>query len=152
MPLEVISERRKYTRLAHTPSESVTLSNRGLRPVVSSNVSAVGLKDGALIVRFHGGATYEYPGSGDKFETMLNSPSKGKFVWRELRRAGVPYNRIGDVVIPDDVEDGSLRDLMREDAEFGIERISTLVTTTDLIELGVIADLERVMILNALLA
>lgn len=150
MPLLVTNEKRKYTRYAHTPEESVALSSRGLRPVVSSNVSAVGLKGEALVVRFHGGATYNYPSSGDRFEDMLNAPSKGKFVWRELRRKGVPYNKIGSVLIDNDIED---RDLMREDAEEPIsdltDFLTTLVSVEKVLESGIVARLDLVTIINA---
>ena len=150
MPELITNEKRKYTRLAHTAKESVYLSSRGLRPVISSNVSAVGMKDNALIVRFHGGATYSYPGQGDRFEDIINAPSKGKWVWRELRRAGVAYNKIGSVEIIDDVDD---RDLMREDAEEPIsdltDFLTTMVSINTVLDTGIITRIDLVSIINA---
>ena len=149
MPEKVISESRKYTRYAHTQAESRYLSQRGLRPVVSSNVSAVGLQDGVLVVRFHGGATYGYPASGNRYDDMLSAPSKGKFVWRELRRAGVPYYKMGSVNIENDIES---RDMMvgvlTPMEEINIF-LSTLVTQQDVINTGIIASLVFAQNINA---
>lgn len=118
-----LNEDREYTRLKHSDSEVATLRNRGFVPVISSNVSAVARQDEMLIVRFHGGATYAYPTSGDRYEDILSASSKGRWVWRELRRTGVPYYRIGRVTIQDDVDD---RDLMREGLETDVS-VSTIV-------------------------
>ena len=150
MPIQVSNEKRKYTRLAHTPAESVFLQQQGLRPVVSSNVSAVGVRGNDLIVRFHGGATYAYPGLSGRVDDILSAPSKGKWVWRELRQSGVAYQKTTDVDMAGDVEDKSLRDLMREDAEAPFEILSTLVRTEDLITLGIMADFQTALLINAL--
>lgn len=150
MPIQVTNEQRRYTRLAHTPGESVFLQQQGLRPVVSSNVSAAGVRDNDLIVRFHGGATYAYSGLADRVNDLLSAPSKGKWVWRELRKAGVAYQRTTDVDMVGDVEDKSLLDLMREDAQLPIELISTLVSTEELVALGIIADYQSALIINAM--
>jgi len=115
---------KKYTRLKHTPDERQYLRIKGFVPVVSSNVSAVARDQTKLIVRFHGGATYVYPSSGDKFDDMLNSGSKGRFVWQQLVKPRVPYYKTNNYNIPDDVED---RDMMRPMAETDVE-IDTLVS------------------------
>jgi len=116
-------EDRQYDRLQHTDKEINLLRNRGFIPVVSSNVSAVGRDEGRLLIRFHGGATYVYPKSGDRFQDILSASSKGRFVWRELRRKRVPYYRTGSITIEEDVGD---RDLMRTDIDTNVD-ISTLV-------------------------
>lgn len=127
MPIRLSEDRpdtlQDYQRLRHTTDEVRTLRDRGFIPVISSNVSAVGREDGRLIIRFHGGATYAYPNDGDRLQDILSAPSKGRFVWQQLRRRGVPYQKIGNVVIEDDVED---RDLMRDGVEAQVD-ISTLV-------------------------
>jgi len=127
MPTPLSEDRQgtlsNYTRLKHSETEVATLRNRGFVPVISSNVSAVARQDEMLIVRFHGGATYAYPRSGDRYEDILSAPSKGKFVWNELRRKRVPYYRTGRVTIEDDVSD---RDLMRADIDTDVQ-INTLV-------------------------
>lgn len=147
MPYQVTSENRKYTRLAHTPSESIYLTNKGFQTVVSSNVSAVAKQGDVLIVRFHGGATYGYPTSGDRFNDILSAPSKGKWVWRELVRKGVPYYRMGNVNIENDVED---RDMMRPaDTMAEALLLSTLVSNEEALTLGIIAGLVLATEINA---
>lgn len=117
MPIP-LDEQRPYDRLKHTQDERQYLRQRGFRPVVSSNVSAVARDGAKLIVRFHGGNTYVYPNSGDRFQDFMNAYSKGKWVWSELRRKGVPYRRVGSYNIPDDVES---RDIMRPDEETDVQ-------------------------------
>ena len=149
MPLQVTNEKRKYTRLAHTLDETNLLRDRGFKSVVSSNVSAVAIRGDALVIRFHGGATYEYPGMRDRYTDIMSAPSKGKWVWREIRRKNVPYNRVGDIVIEDDVDD---RDLMREDAvepDDTLMLVSTMMSTQTLYELGIIASLALAETINS---
>ena len=149
MPYKVTNEDRKYTRLAHTSDESLYLSRRGLRAVISSNVSAVGYDGDTLIVRFHGGATYGYPNQADRYDDLVSAPSKGKWVWRELRRKGVPYYRQGNINIADDVED---RDMMRpiqdEDMFLGA-LLSTMFSVDEALNLGIIAGLVLATEINA---
>src|SRR6056297_2375211 len=90
-------------KFEHTQGEERFLITKGFKPVVSSNVSAVGRRDEVLFVRFHGGATYAYPESGNLYQKMINSSSKGKFVWNELRRKNVPYYKTGSVNLKPDV-------------------------------------------------
>ena len=152
MPLLVTNEKRKYTRLAHTLDETNLLRDRGFKSVVSSNVSAVAIQGDALVIRFHGGATYEYPGMRDRYTDIMSAPSKGKWVWREIRRKNAPYNRVGDIVIEDDVDDVDGRDLMREDAvepDDTLMLVSTMMSTQTLYELGIIASLALAETINA---
>lgn len=150
MPLLAQGEKRKYNRLVHTESESKYLARHGMRSVVSSNVSAVAKDGETLVVRFHGGATYGYPTSGDRYYDMLNASSKGRFVWTELRRAGVPYYRMGAVNIADDVEPvhtphdgGGGKSLLAALA------LSTMIAPTDLLSAGIIAGLSLVRDINS---
>lgn len=96
-------QRPKYKRFRHSIREKAFLQLNGLQHVLSSNVSAVGTKNNALIIRFHNGSVYEYPGKAEQMESILGSNSKGKWVWRFLRRARVPYKKIGAVPLPDDI-------------------------------------------------
>jgi len=150
MPQKALNENRKYQRLVHTEGESKYLARRGFRSVVSSNVSAVAKDGKTLIVRFHGGATYGYPTSGDRYYDMLNASSKGRFVWTELRRVGVPYYRMGAVNIEDDVapvrtphEGDGGRTLLAALA------LSTMVAPSDLLSVGIIAGLALVRDINS---
>lgn len=94
---------RDYRRYRPSAEEKVYLSERGLRWVLSSNVSAAGTQGNSLIIRFHNGSVYEYPGQADRIDDLFNSNSKGRWVWRELRRKKVPYRRIGTVSLSDDI-------------------------------------------------
>jgi len=118
-------ELKKYDRLKHTDDEVRSLRVRGFVPVVSSNVSAVGRDGEKLLVRFHGGATYVYPNSGDLYQPMLSANSKGRFVWDRLRKANVRYYRTRNYNLPDDVES---RDIMTPMADTDVT-VDTLATT-----------------------
>jgi hypothetical protein len=63
----------------------------------------VGVKGESLIIRFHNGSMYEYPNQASQYENMLKSNSKGKWVWRNLRRKNVLYRKIGVLPLPDDI-------------------------------------------------
>jgi len=86
-------ENRPYRRYKHTAKEQSVIRSKGFEPVVSSNVSAIAREDKILYVRFHDSSVYAYPKSGNLYDKMLHSSSKGKFVWNELIRKRVPYRR-----------------------------------------------------------
>jgi len=76
-----------------------TVGNR--MPVTSSNVASIGYDGGQqlLEVEFHSGAVYQYHEVPKRVWGQFKSaPSKGKFVWRKLRRYGADdafaYERI----------------------------------------------------------
>lgn len=114
MPYQLEDDGRNYKRLQHTPEEQKRINRSGYTTVLSSNVSAIAEYQDDLFIRFHGGSSYIYPGSGDLYRPMLDSSSKGKFVWRELRRKNVPYRRIANIRIPNDVEDRDMNMPRRE--------------------------------------
>jgi hypothetical protein len=100
----LIDKNREYRRFRPSPAEKVQLANNGLQWVLSSNVSAIGINDNDLIIRFHNGSMYEYPNQAELFKPMMASNSKGHFVWVKLRRPRVPYRKIGALPLMDDVE------------------------------------------------
>ena len=62
--------------------------------VVSSNVSAIGYKDGILEVHFRSGAVYQYHNTTQNlYIEFLAAPSKGKFVHQRLKNH-YPFIRI----------------------------------------------------------
>lgn len=61
---------------------------------VSSNVWKFQRKGDNLLVMFLDGSVYLYFGIADKFIGLLNAGSKGKWVWRSLRRKQVNYVKI----------------------------------------------------------
>lgn len=95
---------RDYRRWDHSAAERFTLAKHGFQAVQSSNVSAVGTSGDDLMIRFHNGSIYRYFGMGDELMSILSSNSKGKWVWRYLRRAGVPYQFVGMLALPDDLD------------------------------------------------
>jgi hypothetical protein len=94
---------RDYQRYRHSPRERNFLGLQGLQPVLSSNVSAVGVKDTSLLIRFHNGSVYEYFNKADQYDNLLKSNSKGKWVWRFLRRRFAPFQKLGVIPLPDDI-------------------------------------------------
>ena len=94
---------RDYRRYDHTGIERFQLAKAGFQAVQSSNVSAVGVSGDDLMIRFHNGSVYRYFGMADSLMSILSSNSKGKWVWRFLRRAGVPYELVGVLELPDDL-------------------------------------------------
>lgn len=102
--MELLQDKnRDYQRYRHNARERSFLGLQGLQPVLSSNVSSVGVRGDSLIIRFHNGSMYEYPNQSTKYDDILRSNSKGKWVWRFLRRARVPYQKIGILPLPDDI-------------------------------------------------
>jgi hypothetical protein len=138
MPILREDKGRDYQRYEHTESERARLDQSGYTPVLSSNVSAIGEYNGDLYIRFHGGNSYVYPNSGDLYRPMLQSSSKGRFVWNRLRRANVPYRRIANVRLPKDVPS---KDMNLPEA--------TIEVTSDILQqlvrenAGVMQELER---------
>lgn len=94
---------RDYRRYRHNPRERTFLGLNGLQPVLSSNVSAVGVKGNDLLIRFHNGSVYSYRDRSSDYENILKSNSKGKWVWRFLRRSNTPYVKLGIIPLPDDI-------------------------------------------------
>lgn len=95
---------RKYRRYRPSPSEKIQLANSGLQWVLSSNVSALGVYDDDLVIRFHNGSLYRYPNQGKLFDAMMQSNSKGHFVWVKLRKPKVTYEKIGSLPFKEDSE------------------------------------------------
>ncbi len=141
--------RRDYQRFRHTPSEKLHLANNGLQHVLSSNVSAFGVDGNDLIVRFHNGSLYQYEGVADLYEKALQSNSKGKWVWRNLRRKPIIYRKIGSLPLPDDIgltdedifkqfDDRYVRDLTRAITGLALSRefVTLLGQTMERIKIG----------------
>ena len=118
----------EYERIKTSVANQQILRSQGYTPVFSSNVSAIQRNVSDLYIRFHNGSVYLYPNQGDRFNDLLTSPSKGKWVWRELRRKNVPYSRVGDFPL-----DGDL-DLTNEQMEERIKEEGLLVQALQLVE------------------
>lgn len=138
MPILLQDLNRDYQRYRHTAEEKVQLARAGFQHVLSSNVSAIAQNDNDLIIRFHGGATYRYPGSGDLYDKMLRSNSKGRFVWVNLIRKNVAYRKVAGVGLKTDAQftDRDLMETAKQPVQFGL---ATLLNRQDLINSGIIA-------------
>jgi hypothetical protein len=99
----LVDAHRDYRRFRHSAVENLYLNQNGFISVESSNVSAVAKNDEDLIIRFHNGSIYRYYGQGNRYDDIFKSNSKGKWVWRNLRRKAVRYAKIGTLPLPDDL-------------------------------------------------
>lgn len=125
---------RDYRRWSHSAPERFELAKNGFQAVESSNVSAVGRSDDDLMIRFLNGSVYRYFGMGENLMNILSATSKGKWVWRFLRRAGVPYEKIGVLPLPDDltITDEELFDL--GDQKYFEEMVAYVGATRKIVE------------------
>jgi len=123
MPI-LLDEKRKYKRLRPTIREQATLANRGYTWVLSSNVSAVATQGNDLYIRFQNGSLYRYDGKAKLEERLIAASSKGKWVWRFLRRKNVPYQKVGSMPLDGDID--------KTDEELFAEQIGINVQDVDL--------------------
>lgn len=130
---------REYKRYRPSPYEKLTLANNGLQWVLSSNVSAVGVIENDLIVRFHNGSMYRYLGKAELYDSMLNSNSKGHFVWERLRKPKVPYEKIGSLPLPNDKK-------LTDEQVMGLIETQGLATEARLIAMGLFIPQETLNI------
>ena len=98
----VVQENRTYQRILPSDASIEKLDSLGYEWVYSSNVSAATIRGNDLIIRFHNGSLYSYAGQAKSYENFMAAASKGKWVWRFLRRPGVPYAKIGSLPLPED--------------------------------------------------
>jgi hypothetical protein len=94
----------EYPRIKTSVENQAILRSQGYTPVFSSNVSAIQRDGPDLYIRFHNGAVYVYPNQGSNYGDLLLSPSKGKWVWANLRRKNVAYAEVGNLPLDGDVD------------------------------------------------
>jgi len=99
---QVVQEKRKYQRILPSDKSIDILESKGFEWVFSSNVSAVATSGINLVIRFHNGSIYSYAGKAKDYERIMGAASKGKWVWRFLRRPQVPYQKIGSLPLAED--------------------------------------------------
>ena len=57
-----------------------------MRPVQSSNVAAIGYRNGGMLVKFHNGGMYYYHNvPNELFWRMLRASSKGRFLHQFIK-------------------------------------------------------------------
>lgn len=171
----LIDEGRDYRRYRPDSEEKIALAeenkftDKGLQWVLSSNVSAVGTNSNDLIIRFHNGSIYSYPGLADKYRSILTSNSKGKWVWRNLRRKNAPYQKLGRMPLKSDypIEDDEIfqyierqgirveepqvldsRDVQKEPKIFNIKKTLQFTVMDDILETVISAKIKPTEILT----
>lgn len=102
--MATLDENRQYKRIVPTVNERTELFNQGYTPVLSSNVSAASVKGNDLYIRFHNASIYKYPNKADLFERLIAASSKGKWVWRFLRRPKVSFVKVGKMPLEQDID------------------------------------------------
>lgn len=110
-------------RYRQTAEQDVWLAKQGFTTVVSSNVSALGIFGKDLYIRFLNGAVYRYMNNAELFDKIMRSLSKGRAVWKYIRRAGVPYERVGDMPIPENIGVEDLFNVVQEPTITAYEEI-----------------------------
>ena len=118
----------KYERIKTSVSDQQSLRSLGFFPVFSSNVSAIKRVFSTLVIRFHNGSVYSYPNSGDKYGDLLTSPSKGKWVWDNLRRKNVAYFKGDSIPLSGD------KDLTDEELMASLSKAGLLVQALAMVE------------------
>ena len=100
----ILNEKRDYQRILPDFESRQQLRVQGYTWVLSSNVSAVRRFGNDLIVRFHNSSVYRYPNQAQNYDSMINSDSKGRWVWNNLRRPNVPYEKLGAMPLGQDLD------------------------------------------------
>jgi hypothetical protein len=100
----VVQENRPYRRILHSDASEKKLKELGFESVFSSNVSAATVRGKDLIIRFHNSSVYRYANQAVNYERLMGAASKGKWVWRFLRSPQVPYEKIGSLPLPEDID------------------------------------------------
>ena len=115
-----LPEVRKYQRILPSQESIEKLEDNGFEWVLSSNVSGAKQVGNDLYIRFHNGSIYKYPKKGDWFDNLIAASSKGRWVWRFLRRAGVSFEKVGKLPLPEDkrVPDSQI---IRPQGEFKVQ-------------------------------
>jgi hypothetical protein len=79
---------REWKRILQSDEQKQLLASKDLAWVTSSCISAIGVDNGNLRVRFHSGYVYTYPQLGNLFDKFLASNSKGRYFNRNVRKYG----------------------------------------------------------------
>lgn len=106
--IRLFDENRDFRRIRQSARDVLFLEELGFVEVMSSNVSAVMVDGEDLLIRFHRGEVYRYPGQGYLFNHMMRSASKGRWVWQNLRRTNVPYYQEQSIITPSGVQHSNL--------------------------------------------
>jgi hypothetical protein len=136
----VLNERRDYQRILPDFKTRTKLREQGYTWVLSSNVSAVRVFGNDLIIRFHNGSVYKYPNQGLQYDDMINSESKGRWVWNNLRRTNVPYSKLGSMPLETDLDmtDEEVMQVGITTKEIELVKAATLALLSDSTAQGIV--------------
>lgn len=101
---EDIKFRKDFTtprRVRQTAAQKQKLAEMGLQWVTSSFISAIGVSDDDLVIRFLNGSYYRYYGFASHYEKMLKANSQGRYFWRNIRSTK-NYVKEGSIPFPND--------------------------------------------------
>ena len=89
-----------YRRIRQTPRQIMYLERNNLQWVNSSFISAIGVKDNNLVIRFHNSSQYIYYGYANHYDRMLAANSKGQYFNRNIRKTK-RYEKIESLPFPE---------------------------------------------------
>lgn len=130
----------EYPRIKTSVANQEILKEQGYTPVFSSNVSAIQRDGTDLYIRFHNGTVYQYPRRGRQFNSLLVSPSKGKWVWRNLRATNASFNKVGNFPLTGDL------DLTTEEMETRLAQIGKLTIAKEMVSALSVTSIKDVAI------
>lgn len=94
---------REYRRIRQTAPQKNFLANRGLQFVNSSAISAVGVNEDNLIIRFHNGSMYSYKGASGLFDKQVGANSRGRYFNRNVR-GKYPFVKLTSLPFPQNIQ------------------------------------------------
>lgn len=89
-----------YRRIRQTPRQIMYLERNNLQWVNSSFISAIGVRDNDLVIRFHNASQYIYYGYANHYDRMLAANSKGQYFNRNIRKTK-RYEKIDNLPFPE---------------------------------------------------
>ena len=79
----------QYNKIDIPEEEQVELMMDNWSPVRSSNIKAVKIEGDDLLIAFHSGDKYRYPGDASMYYPFNEALSPGRLLWRTIRPFGV---------------------------------------------------------------
>lgn len=94
---------RDYRRIRQTTAQKNFLANNGLQFVNSSALSAVGVNEDDLIIRFHNGSMYSYKNAGRLFDKQVGANSRGRYFNRNVK-GKYPFVKLTSLPFPQNIQ------------------------------------------------
>lgn len=100
----------EYRRIRQTGEQQVYLASLGYQSTPSSFISAIGVFNDNLRIRFHNSSVYEYYGFADRFDSMMRSISKGQYFNKHIRPTK-RYAKISNIEFPSGTPTNPMADM-----------------------------------------